>query len=261
VHLVKDRRRLLYSAGAALLVAVIALWRRDLFVEALRITIIQLRRGGQARWQVVGEIALLGAILLMTLRTITARIDPKRDVLIVIYATILGWLVEAWGTRVGVWSYYTGERPPLWIIPGWTLGALVIDRAADEVESRFGLRLASLNRSLYWGYVVAFALVFWCFVLPAAPQLSSLAVFGLLAAGLIVRPDPRDLRFLLTGLVYVFFADFWGTTNECWAYYLQRRLSGGIALGILYGMFLDSALVFASLKAARLTLGPSGPRS
>ncbi|MDD5628685.1 MAG: hypothetical protein PHU21_06445 [Elusimicrobia bacterium] len=248
-----DRKRLLYAAGAAALLAAVALWRRDLLAEAFRVTALQLQRGGAARWRVIGEVALLGAIFLMTLRTVPARITPKRDLCIVFYAALLGWIVEAWGTRTGVWAYYTREAPPLWIIPGWILGALVIDRAAEAVESRFGAWLAPRRRVLYWGFAAAYAAVFWAFVLPAAPRLSSAAVFALLAAPLLYRPDPRDARFLLTGLVYVFCADFWGTTNNCWAYYLQGRLGGGIALGILYGMFLDSALVFAALKAARLT--------
>ncbi|MCX5796449.1 MAG: hypothetical protein NTY77_13230 [Elusimicrobia bacterium] len=247
------RRRLLYAVGAASLLAAVALWRRDLFAQAFRVTMGQLRHGGPARWRVIGEIALLGSIVLMTLRTVPARITPKRDAWIVFYAALLGWCVEAWGTRTGVWAYYTGEAPPLWIIPGWILGALVIDRAAVALEARFGGRLAARRGAAYWGYAAAFALVFWAFVLPAAPRLSSAAVFALLAAALLYRPDPRDASVLVTGLVYVFCADFWGTTNGCWAYYLQGRWEGGIALGILYGMFLDSALVFASLKAARLT--------
>jgi hypothetical protein len=247
---VSDRRRLVYAAAAAALLGMVAFWRRDLFFEAFRVTAGQLRLGGQARWRVVGEIALFGSIVLMTLRTVPARIEPKRDALIALYATLLGWLIEAWGTRAGVWSYYTGERPPLWIVPGWTLGALVIDRAAEELEARLGRRLAGWRFVGYWGFTAAFALVFWCFVLPSAPEFSSAAVFALLAAGLLLRPDPRDARFLLAGLVYVFFADFWGTTNGCWAYYLQRRLGAGIGLGIFFGMFLDTSLVFLSLKAA-----------
>lgn len=248
-----DRRRLFYAVSAAALLAAVALWRRDLFAEAFRVTMAQLQHGGQARWRVVGEIALLGSIVLMTLRTVPARITPKRDAWIVLYAALLGWIVEAWGTRTGVWAYYTGEAPPLWIIPGWILGALVIDRASEAVEARFGGWLAVRSSAVYWGYSSAYALVFWAFVLPAAPRLSSVAVFTLLVAGLLYRPHPRDASVLLTGLGYVFFADFWGTTNHCWTYYLQGRMGGGLPLGITYGMFLDSALVFASLKAARLT--------
>lgn len=247
------RGRIFYAAAAAGLLAAVAFWRRDLFVQASQVTMAQLQRGGLARWRVIGEAVLLGAIVLMTVRTVPARITPRRDALIVFFASLLGWIVEAWGTRTGVWSYYTGETPPLWIIPGWTLGALVIDRAADKAAARWGGWIALRDRGIYWGYAAAYALVFWAFVLPAAPRVSSAAVFSLLGAGLIFRPDPRDARYLVTGLVYVFFADFWGTTNHCWSYYAQSRVPGGIALGILYGMFLDSALVFASLKAARMT--------
>lgn len=248
-------RRWLYPALILVLMGGIALWRMDLFLQAFHVTMRQLQRGGEARWRVLGEIFLFGSILLMTLRVIPLRMEPKKDALIALFATVLGWIVEAWGTRTGVWSYYTGEKPPLWVVPGWTLGALVIGRVAEEVEARWGRLLEGRRPLVYWGFAFAFTAVFWAFVLPAAPRLSSLAVFLLLLAGLLVRPDPRDAALLLTGLAYVFIADFWGTTNGCWAYYVQRKLPCGIALGIGYGMFLDTALVFASIKAARLALG------
>ncbi|HAH06317.1 MAG TPA: hypothetical protein DCM05_07280 [Elusimicrobia bacterium] len=250
-----SRQRLLYAALIVALMGGVALWRMDLFLQAFHVTMRQLERGGPARWRILGEVVLFGAILLMTLRVVPLRVEPKRDAAVALSATLLGWIVEAWGTRTGVWSYYTGEQPPLWVVPGWTLGALVIGRVAEEVEVRWGGLLEGRRPLVYWGFVFAFTAVFWAFVLPAAPRPSSLAVFLLLLAGLLVRPDPKDAAVLLTGLAYVFIADFWGTTNGCWAYYVQRRVPGGIALGILYGMFLDTALVFASIKAARLALG------
>ena len=76
-----DRRRLLYAVGAAALLAAVALWRWDLCARAFRVTMVQLQQGGQARWRVIGEIALMVSIVLMTLRTVPAKITPKRDAL------------------------------------------------------------------------------------------------------------------------------------------------------------------------------------
>ena len=41
-----------------------------------------------------------------------------------------GLVIEAWGTQTLLWTYYTAERPPLWIIPAWPIASLTIDRLA-----------------------------------------------------------------------------------------------------------------------------------
>ena len=59
---------------------------------------------------------LLFDFVVMTL-LIMARADLKSDVLIVFVGLVGGLVIESWGTQTELWTYFTNERPPLWIIP------------------------------------------------------------------------------------------------------------------------------------------------
>jgi hypothetical protein len=65
-----------------------------------------------------GRLALLGVFFAMSL-LIMVRADVKRDLRTVAVGLMEGLVIESWGTQTGLWSYYTLERPPLWIIPAW----------------------------------------------------------------------------------------------------------------------------------------------
>lgn len=71
------------------------------------------------------------------------------------------------------------------------------------------------------------------------------------AAGLFIgaRPD-EDFWFLAAGVLCVFFADLWGTTNGCWTYYVQAG-RWGLAEGIFFGMTFDAAAVMVCLRLTR----------
>jgi hypothetical protein len=250
----EGRLQRFYAAALIALFAAVALARFDLFLEAFRATLQQLQRGGAVRWRILGEVVLFGGIILLTLRIIPARIHPRRDALIALLASAAGWLIEVWGTRAGLWSYYTRESPPLWIVPVWPLGALVVDRIAGAFEARFGPACDRRRRTaLYRSYCILFAAIFAAFVFPAASTSLCAALLAAILAGLLLRPLPNDIWLIAAGLAYVFFADFWGTTNGCWAYY-PRAAWAGNAFGILFGMFLDSAVVLLCLKTARWLL-------
>src|SRR3989339_400404 len=87
-----SRQRLLYAALIVALMGGVALWRMDLFLQAFHVTMRQLERGGPARWRILGEVVLFGAILLMTLRVVPLRVEPKRDAAVALSATLLGWI-------------------------------------------------------------------------------------------------------------------------------------------------------------------------
>src|SRR3989304_617714 len=70
---------------------------------------------------------LLGVFGVMTV-LIMARADVKRDLRTVAVGLMGGLVIESWGTQTGLWTYYTLERPPLWIIPAWPVASLAIDR-------------------------------------------------------------------------------------------------------------------------------------
>ena len=54
--------------------------------------------------------------------------DLKADLPIALIGLMGGLVIESWGTQTLIWSYYTYERPPLWIIPAWAIASLSIDR-------------------------------------------------------------------------------------------------------------------------------------
>ncbi|MBI5244175.1 MAG: hypothetical protein HY922_10955 [Elusimicrobia bacterium] len=247
-----SRLQRFYLLALIALFTAVALARFDLFCEAYRVTLRQLARGGPMRWKILGEIFLFGGILLLTLKIIPARVDVKRDSLLAALGCAAGWLIEAWGTRTGLWVYYTRESPPLWVVPVWPLGVLVVDRISQAFQARFGPSLSERAQgALCWAYFASFAAVFSAFAFRCAPWPSCAAVLAVVMAGLAFRMRPGDVWPMLAGLLYVFFADFWGTTNNCWTYYPQR-FAAGTAFGVLFGMFLDSAVVLLCLKAARL---------
>ncbi|MFA6029418.1 MAG: hypothetical protein WC969_06175 [Elusimicrobiota bacterium] len=246
------RERALAAAFAALIL-LIALWRHDLVAEAARVTLVQLGKGGAARTKVLAEIALLAGIFALVLRALAADFEPRRDLPAALAATLAGYLAETWGTRGGLWVYYTRETPPLWIVPAWTAGTLVIDRLARAARGRLGRFLS--EEAQHRGYRILsglFLLVFGIFVFSVSADPADALLLALLAWALLARSSAEDFWTLATGLVLVFFADLWGTTNGCWSYYTQRSSPDGLATGILFGMFFDAAVVTLCLKGVRL---------
>ena len=236
-----------YAAGIAGLFAAVAVFRFDLVLEAGRVTSAILAGGGTARWLLLGEIALFCAILCTTWRVISrSPARPAHDAAVAVAAAALGWAVEAWGTRTGIWRYYTGETPPLWIVPVWPLGAALVERFAAR---------ASRGPVPAWWYWTAAALAFAyaaAFVSPWLDRPAGWAGLAGIAAALTAGAKPREEFWtLFLGMVCVFFADLWGTTNGCWAYYAHAQ-PGGVLRGIGFGMALDAAVVVGALRLASL---------
>jgi len=85
-------------------------------------------------------------------------------------------------------------------------------------------------------------------------------VWTVLAAALFYRARPeQDLWFILTGMFYVFFADLWGTTNNCWHYYLVYEQSTPLKVmaGVSFGMLFDATVILTALKISRFFI-PGG---
>ena len=248
-----DPRRLALFAGAAALMLAVAVWRSDLFMEALSTTLTQLRRGGPARTKLLFEAGLFAGILLYTLRVIPERADLRKDALRVALGFAAGYLAEAWGTRLGLWRYYTGEKPPLWIVPAWPLGALVIDRTAARWAPAFERMSASMRKGLYAAGIVLVLAFFFLMTSPLLSHPSTWAVLAVMLWALLWRYSPeRDLPILAAGFVCVIFADTWGTTNNCWHYWLEKPLGRwGLPAGVGFGATFDTAVILACLKTAQ----------
>jgi hypothetical protein len=166
---------------------------------------------------------LTGIWLLLTLLVIW-RVQPGRDVCMVVVGLFGGALIETWGTHSGLWRYFTDERPPLWILPAWPIATLAIDRLAtlfgrllprgeEPVESVLLLRA-------YWLTVGSFILAMLWFMRPALEQLSSQLVVVLMLAVLVTGKDRRrDLELFAAGAALGLFLEYWGTSRECWIYH------------------------------------------
>jgi hypothetical protein len=172
---------------------------------------------GQLDWLLIG-IFLVMSMLIM------AGADIRRDAWILLVGLAGGLVIEGWGTQTEIWTYYTLERPPLWIIPAWPIASLSIDRLvrfSDKISP------ASTSTRLFrWAYWIIFPLFFGLmvyFVWPTAGK--SLTLMALLLCVLLIL-TPTDYRLalltFLAGAGLGYFLERWGTTRQCWTYYTQQ---------------------------------------
>lgn len=183
-------------------------------------------------WWVQVDWLLIGVFLAMSL-LIMAGADLKADALIVFVGLGGGLVIEAWGTQTSLWTYYTNERPPLWIIPAWPIASLAIDRLyralarwtkAAEPTTRADLAPAAFVARpwsvVFWAVFPAFYALMLAFVWPTLDKPLTLAAL-LLCALLIASPGDQRAAVLTfaagSGLGY--FLELWGTTRACWTYY------------------------------------------
>jgi len=186
----------------------------------------------QGPWWLYMDWLLIGVFLFMSL-AIVSRADLRTDGMIILVGTLGGLAIESWGTQTNIWSYYTSERPPLWIVPAWPIASLSIDRIArllDWLVTRVQQKKAGapadsprrfpLVLPLYWLTFAIFFALMLAFVAPSFDKPYTILAI-LLCALLILAPG--DHRFALltfaagTGLGY--FLELWGTTRQCWTYY------------------------------------------
>lgn len=252
-----SRSRLASLLILGAMISAVALWRWDLAIEAARLTLRQIGRGGAARFHVLSEAVLFSGILAVTAWLIPSRVRIAHDAAAVLAAAGVGLAAEAWGTRHGLWRYYTGEKPPLWIVPAWCLGALLIERAAFLAESRWGRLLEPPVAGAAYGLLAAAcAATILTFCRSWLCEPATWAILALVAGSLFMGVSGRrDFWLLASGLAMVFFADLWGTTNRCWAYAWQGPGPGGVLRGVAFGMAFDASLVLGSLRLSRLAEG------
>jgi hypothetical protein len=201
---------------------------------------------------------LLGVFAAMSL-LIMARPDLKADARIVLVGLAGGLVIESWGTQTALWTYYTLERPPLWIIPAWPVASLAIDR----LYRLLGHWLPPQPQpgafvGLYWLVFSSFYALMLVFVWPTLDK--SLTIGALLLCALLIL-SPTDHRAsvltFVAGSALGYFLERWGTTRECWTYY-TRELPPVFAV-LAHGM---AAVAFwrTGLLVQRLTARLARPR-
>ncbi len=166
---------------------------------------------------------LIGIFLVMSV-LITVGADIRKDALLIVVSFAGGFLIESWGTHTGLWSYYTGEKPPLWIIPAWPIATLAIER----LERIFGIITIKIPEKwmkwLYWVVFPGFLIYMLVFVYPTIGM--AFTILAIIGVCLVIR-FAGDLRYALTifiaGAVLGIFLEYWGTTRECWTYYTLQK--------------------------------------
>ena len=196
---------------------------------------------------------LIGIFVAMSL-LIMAGADLRADALIILVGTFGGLAIEGWGTQTQLWTYFTLERPPLWIIPAWPIASLSIDRLTRLlnrfVPSSFKFPFA------YWLLFPAFYGMMLAFVWPTADKSLTLMALALCAL-LILSPTDHRLAVLtfIAGAGLGYFLERWGTTRECWTYYTRQTppLFAVLAHGMAALAFWRAGLLVKQFQARLLT--------
>ncbi|HCB48230.1 MAG TPA: hypothetical protein DEP47_01590 [Chloroflexi bacterium] len=196
---------------------------------------------------------LIGIFLAMS-TLIMAGADIKADVWILTVGLLGGLIIESWGTQTELWTYYTLERPPLWIIPAWPIASLSIDRLVRLIgKATPGWLSGRSFRLAYWSIFPSYYMLMLIFVWPTVGKpLTVMAL--LLCALLILTPTNHRLAVLtfLAGAVLGYFLERWGTTRLCWTYYTGQTppLFAVLAHGMAAVAFWRSAVLLR-----KVTLG------
>jgi hypothetical protein len=203
-------------------------------------------------WWVQIDWLLLGIFAGMSL-LIMARAELSRDIKIVLVGFVGGFVIESWGTQTQLWTYYTNERPPLWIIPAWPIASLAIDRLARVLK----LPLSRMSQVGYRRvYIALFALFGYLMVIFVRhtfdKSMTWFAIF--LCAWLILIPEnyEKAVHNFIGGTALGLFLEYWGTTRLCWSYYTFEQpplfavFAHGMAAVAFWraGFLLESMLVF-----------------
>ncbi len=169
---------------------------------------------------------LLLAIWAAMAAAISWQVRARYDLRLVLVGLVGGGLIEWWGTNTGLWSYFTNERPPLWILPAWPAAALTIDRGRmllDRLVAEVGPCSKSRWRVLYFLLLPGFAIWMGSFLAPSLDRGASRVVLGLMVLVALRCPSPRrDVLLFVSGTVAGLFLEYWGTSRECWTYYTRQ---------------------------------------
>ncbi len=178
----------------------------------------------------IGDPLLLGIWISMGL-LLAWRVEPRRDLLMIAVGLGGGTAIEWWGTHAGVWSYFTGERPPPWILPAWPAATLAIDRMATLVALLGGRCERALGRDLgerahrlaYFVIVPVFVLGMTSFLWPHREPIPSRLVVLTMVIVASYTPNPRrDVALFFAGSAMGLALEYWGTSRQCWTYYTQE---------------------------------------
>jgi len=206
----------------------------------------------QVDWLLVGIFTFMSLMIM-------AGADLRRDAQVAFVGLVGGLVIESWGTQTLLWTYYTNERPPLWIIPAWPIASLAIDRMLRMAERLLPAENDKTYRRLYAAAFAAFLLIMLAFIWPTFDKpLTWMAL--LLCLLLILIPHDRRLALLTfaAGAGLGYFLERWGTTRECWTYYTGQTppLFAVLAHGMAAVAFWRARLLLAMAVSLLLRRQP-----
>lgn len=221
------------------------------------------------RWWLYIDWLLIGIFLSMSL-LIMAGADLRSDAKMALVGLLGGLVIESWGTQTNIWTYYTLERPPLWIIPAWPIATISIDRLVrllrritPKAEAAGG-RVEKIYQVFYWVILVGFYLLMLWYTAPTLDKpFTWIALF--LSGLFILAPADRRLSLLtfLAGSGLGYFLELWGTTRQCWTYYTleQPPLFAVLAHGMAALAFWRAAGLMESAWSFFITQNRAKPPS
>lgn len=165
------------------------------------------------------DFLLIGNFLVMSI-LITMNADLKRDIPFALIALAGGFIIESWGTLSGLWTYYTYETPPLWIIPAWPIAALSVYRLY-QIAMRLTQKIPqSFIKMIYWPVFGGFYILLLVFTWPTRAHPLTIFSLAICAVLILTGKDKRSMIIiLLVGSALGYFLELWGTTRFCWTYY------------------------------------------
>lgn len=194
----------------------------------------------EADWWRYLDWLLINIFLFMSL-AIMAKADLRQDAMMIFVGLMGGLVIESWGTQTEIWTYYTNERPPLWIIPAWPIAGLTIDRIVRALRSltEAGIRRWLPDRAwnwLYWPLFLGYFAIMVGYTAPTLDKSFTWIALGLVAFFILTPTDERvAVLTFFAGAGLGYYLELWGTTREAWTYYtfetppLFAVLSHGIA--------------------------------
>lgn len=169
---------------------------------------------GGMDWLLAGTWLVMAALL-------SWDVDPRRDLVLLAVGFGGGFVIEWWGTNTLLWSYFTEQRPPPWILPAWPIAALSIDRLRKLLDQLISRPLSPAAwRAVYCGLILAFDLALLQFIWPSMDKLASWIVSALILGVSLTSTEPRrDVLLFSAGSLLGIFLEYWGTSRQCWNYY------------------------------------------
>jgi hypothetical protein len=167
----------------------------------------------QIDWLLIGIFLVMSILIMM-------GADLRTDAWIVLVATFGGLTIEAWGTQTVLWTYYTSERPPLWIVPAWPIATLAIDRIVRLLILLVRRVPADWLERLFLPVLGGFYLLMIYFTRRTLDKPFTWVAL-LLCALIILSPGSKRNALLIfaAGAGLGYFLELWGTTRGCWTYY------------------------------------------